>query len=165
MIDRATDQRDARPQRRLRRLPAPLVAVAVVVVVTVSLRGGEVEEQQAPPPVEPRVVSDAEFCAAYEEMNIAYGRFMASPSRRTTRILKDAAAVVGGLASGTEMADRAQAGARFLTGLITDLHDDADKADVAAFDEGATIDDTANARALGEFVAGACVTPAPGVPR
>jgi hypothetical protein len=156
------DQADSEPHEVSGRRPRLIVtgiAAATVVLATVLLRdqGGQESARVTPSPAAPpRAVPDGEFCRAYDEMNIAFGALVQAPSSDTTRGLKEAASGVGDLVDGTGMSESAKQGARFITTSILGLGDVADSADIAAFDEIATIDDTANARALGEHVATAC---------
>jgi hypothetical protein len=149
---------------RARRLAATFGAVAAVVLATVFLRDDSdpdpdpaVSPSNAASTAPPRAVSDEEFCTAFEQMNIAFGEMVSDPSLETTRGLKDATAEVDELIDGTTMSDSAKAGARFVSSAILRLDDVADGEDIAAIDGDATIDDTANAKALGEHVAATCV--------
>lgn len=150
--------RDERRARRLR-TAITVTAVGAVLLATVALEGRDDQEvvgAPSPAPTDAEPVTDEEFCRAYEQLNLAFGELVASPSRRTTRELKAAVTAVSGLVAGADMDERAKEGARFITSSILDLGDVADAEDIAAFDAAASIDDTANAKALGEHVKQVC---------
>lgn len=141
-----------------------LTAAATVVAAALLLRG-DLGREPTVEPAQPRRVSAAEFCAAYEKINVAHAANLGSPSVETTQELKGAAAELSTLVDGTAMSDAAKAGTWFITTLLIELDDVATSEEIAAFDDQASLEDAANARALGEYVADACVPAAPSDPK
>lgn len=150
-----------------RRVLVSLTVVAAVVAAVFVLDDSPDPAAEAPAAsAAPRPVSAEEFCTAFRSVNLAHGTNLTSPSRETTRQLKDAAAALAELIDGTEMSDRAKDGARFVTGLFLALDEVATVGEIDTFDQQATLQDTANAKALGEYVADNCVArPEPSDPK
>jgi hypothetical protein len=140
------------------RILVTLTVVAAVIAAVLLLENrpdnapGTTAATEAPQPV-----SAEEFCTAFNAVNLAHGTNLTSPSRETTTQLKDAAAALAELIDGTEMSDRAKAGAHFVTDLLIGLDEVATVGEIDTFDQRATLQDTANAKALGEYVADNCV--------
>jgi hypothetical protein len=150
-----------------RRVLGSLTVVAAVVVAVLVLDDNPEPAAEAPAASEaPRAVSAEEFCTAFRTVNLAHGTNLTSPSRETTQQLKDAAAALADLIDGTDMSDRAKEGARFVTELFLGLDDVATVGEIDTFDQQASLQDTANAKALGEYVADNCVArPEPSDPK
>lgn len=101
-------------------------------------------------------VSVEEICTAFNEVDLAYSANLQEPSPEAVEELKDAAAALAKLVDGVEMSDRAKAGVLFVTSRLLELEMSA-VGEVDIYDERATLQDSANAKAVGEYVADNCV--------
>lgn len=131
-----------------------MAAVIAAVLLLDDRRGRSPDPVAAPEP--PRAVSAEEFCTAFSEVNFAYGANLTEPSAEAIQKLKDAAAALAELVDGVEMSDRGKAGVRFVTSTLLRLEYSA-VGEVDTFGDQTTLQDTANAKALGEYVGDNCV--------
>jgi hypothetical protein len=159
----------------MRRLAAAPVVALVAVVGGVLVLGGQDENgpsadgpggttastaasdpatpsESAPP----RLVTETEFCDGFGRLANARATHLRNPAPATVVEMKDAAAAVGELASGTTMSPEAQAGVDYLVEAFASLPDDATPQDVVEVDDLATVVDDANAQALAAFIGDAC---------
>ena len=143
--------------RRPLRITFTLPVVAAVVAAVLLLGDLDANTGTEAPAAAPRSVSPEEFCASYERLNMAAGEHLAAPTRQTTQDLKAGAAEVADLVDRTEMPDDAKAGVAFFTKAILGFDDVATAEDMRTFDDHATLRDSANARALGTYIADNCV--------
>lgn len=141
------------------------LAVVAAVIATVLLLDDSTTDDPTADAASPASVSAEEFCAAFEKVRMAHAAILTAPTRQATQDVKDAATALGELLDGTEMSDEARAGARLVISLLLELGDVATAGEINTFDEQATLQDTANAKALGVYVADTCVPPAPTNPK
>lgn len=135
------------------------VAVAAVVATAMVVGDHAGGSDPAPPAAaapSARIVTDAEFCTAFQALADAQEAQLTAASPDTVAGLKAAASAVADLTPGTALPDQARAGVDYVVTAFLSLPDDATAQDVVESDDSASVADDAHAAALAAYLSSTC---------